>query len=74
CIEIENETGCKHPHRCMTRAKALMDTLHPKWDPRSVLQPQKYEEQPSTMDDFDEIDSNLTTYGDLADVFRVFTG
>ncbi|KAH7873057.1 uncharacterized protein C8R40DRAFT_1051189, partial [Lentinula edodes] len=33
CVRAAEENGCQHPHNCFTRAKALLDTLEPKWDP-----------------------------------------
>ncbi|KAL0059037.1 hypothetical protein AAF712_014250 [Marasmius tenuissimus] len=68
CKKIEENYGCSHPHRCMTRAKELLDALHPKWDPRREIQPENYEQTPEES----EIDSRVTTNGALGDVFRVY--
>ncbi len=56
----------------MMRAKELLDTLPPKWDLRYLL-PEDYEAQPKETDKGFKFDRRVTTMGDIANVFRVFT-
>jgi hypothetical protein len=67
-----------HPSKCYhwQRAQALLNSLENKWDPR-VWQPEDYEEYriPPTKDDPDAavFDSRVTTGGNIANAFRIFT-
>ncbi|KAF9269406.1 hypothetical protein L218DRAFT_983309 [Marasmius fiardii PR-910] len=72
CMYLEDSAGCNHPHSCTARAKELLDAIHPKWDPRQIAQPEKYELDSSPVDDFEEIDSNVTSGGTLANIFTIF--
>ncbi|KAJ7813912.1 hypothetical protein B0H13DRAFT_1665070, partial [Mycena leptocephala] len=45
CNEWELKAGCTTPHSCYSKAKELLDTLPPKWDPR-IEQPEDYELPP----------------------------
>ncbi|THU86900.1 hypothetical protein K435DRAFT_682697, partial [Dendrothele bispora CBS 962.96] len=40
---------CDNPHKCILRAQQLLDTLPPKWDPRSEL-PEDYIRKPNPED------------------------
>ncbi|KAI0632940.1 hypothetical protein C8Q77DRAFT_1059353, partial [Trametes polyzona] len=71
--------GCANPHRCYARAKQLLDTLPPKWDPRGE-HPEDYEDaQQRTgltagIRDADSIfDRRVTTRGSMGEIFRIFT-
>ncbi|KAJ6459303.1 hypothetical protein C8R45DRAFT_760595, partial [Mycena sanguinolenta] len=60
---------CPTPHSCCARAKELLDTLPPKWDPR-IEQPEAYELAPSGNDDgWITFDRRIMT---ISDVFRIF--
>ncbi|KAL1939020.1 hypothetical protein VTO73DRAFT_10280 [Trametes versicolor] len=68
--------GCSNPHRCYVRAKLLLDTLPPKWDPRGTHQ-EDYElatqaDEPEG-DSESVFDGRVTTTGALSDTFRIFT-
>ncbi|KAE9390355.1 hypothetical protein BT96DRAFT_747437, partial [Gymnopus androsaceus JB14] len=72
CMDVEETVGCKHPHTCFLQAKELLDTLPPKWDPRSP-NVEEVESEPTTHTDWKEIDSRLTTHGALQEAFKIFT-
>ncbi|KAE9385266.1 hypothetical protein BT96DRAFT_755928, partial [Gymnopus androsaceus JB14] len=69
CNKIREMYECDHPHGCARQATKLLDTLPPKWDPRSEL-PEDYQEAPGVKALFD---NRVTTRGSLADIFRIFT-
>ncbi|KAF5376091.1 hypothetical protein D9615_007753 [Tricholomella constricta] len=77
CIHMDEILGCKYPHACATRARDLLNTLPPKWDPRVV--PDNLVENRTPDDEHDEdpdwipFQRCLPTVDSLADVFRVFT-
>ncbi|RPD58237.1 hypothetical protein L226DRAFT_427297, partial [Lentinus tigrinus ALCF2SS1-7] len=80
CMSLENNDVCEHPHECCTRARQMIATLPGKWNP-TVRQPEDYEE--ATMGEiqaqlaessFAPFDRRVTTYGDLGQAFRIFTG
>ncbi|KAJ7155938.1 hypothetical protein C8R43DRAFT_1125843 [Mycena crocata] len=74
--EVRAETGCRYPQNCYAKARALLDALHAKWDPRRP-QPEDYEEAqaPAALEEDEsvEFDSRITTHGTIADTFRIFT-
>ncbi len=72
CSAMSENLGCICPNACILRAKELMDTLPPKWDPRFML-PEDYEEAPQMLEEGYEFDRRITTHGKLADMFRIFT-
>ncbi|KAI1783677.1 hypothetical protein LXA43DRAFT_873536, partial [Ganoderma leucocontextum] len=78
CQEIKARTGCHHPYACYVRAKRLLDTLPPKWDPRGS-HPEDHErpnqniEQAELTEDTEAIDISITTHGDVGQLFRIFT-
>ncbi|KAJ7689919.1 hypothetical protein B0H17DRAFT_890138, partial [Mycena rosella] len=76
CSVTKAITGCKHPHECFRRARALLDMLEEKWDPREP-QPEDYEEDPGPRDELEPetevFDARVTTHGTIADTFRIFT-
>ncbi len=79
CTRLRTTEGCLNPHLCCLRARAMLDTLPSKWDPRR-RQPEDYEDR-----QMDELRANLpsselipfdrtiTTHGDLGHAFRIFT-
>ncbi|TBU40887.1 hypothetical protein BD309DRAFT_821296, partial [Dichomitus squalens] len=75
CMEIENGVGCLHPRSCMTRARAMLDTLQTRWDPRGEL-PEDYEENLPDDDPIEDgevvFDRSITTHGTVSDVLRIF--
>lgn len=76
CEFIRETYACKHPHGCARQAEKLLDTLPPKWDPRSEL-PEDYQQAPKTNEDMARdviiFDNCVTTDGTLTDIFRIFT-
>ncbi|KAJ3991448.1 hypothetical protein F5050DRAFT_1546944, partial [Lentinula boryana] len=77
CKDIRVKFQCNHPNGCMNQARKLLDTLPPKWDPRSEL-PEDYQEEyiPNEEERRNKIipfDRRVTTTGTLAEIFRVFT-
>ncbi|THU75953.1 hypothetical protein K435DRAFT_595190, partial [Dendrothele bispora CBS 962.96] len=75
CTQIKNHTQCDNPHKCILRARQLLDTLPPKWDPRSEL-PEDYIRKPAPEDFNDQwipFNNQVTTEGNLSDIFRIFT-
>ncbi len=80
CAPLRDDTRCANPHLCATRAKDILDTLPGKWDPRT-RQPEDYERKAKDAlrregieTDLIPFDRCITTYGDLGQVFRIFTG
>jgi hypothetical protein len=75
CNRIRAQTGCDNPHGCAMKAKELLDMLPRKWDPRG----DKLEDhEPSDFKMQNEDGSlnfnwRLTTHGNLAEMFRIFT-
>ncbi|KAJ3870911.1 hypothetical protein F5051DRAFT_434274 [Lentinula edodes] len=72
CVRAAEENGCQHPHDCFTRAKALLDTLEPKWDPRTPSQEEE-DMEPITIEGWCEVDTRMTTSGKLSNAMRIFT-
>lgn len=74
---MEERTGCLMPHSCATRAKELLDTLPPKWDPRQVPPPQNVASTQESASPIKEgwiyFDAKMVTKGNVADLFRVIT-
>ncbi|KAI1791995.1 hypothetical protein LXA43DRAFT_919612, partial [Ganoderma leucocontextum] len=79
CRDIRERTGCLHPYACYARAKRLLDTLPPKWDPRGQhpedTENQECDATQSTEDhgSASVFDQSVTTRGDVGQIFRVFT-
>ncbi|GLB44704.1 putative RNA-DNA hybrid ribonuclease activity [Lyophyllum shimeji] len=71
CMEAELQEGCMNPHGCFYKAKVLLDTLPPKWDPRAVLE----DEQPTeeSNEEWTMFKRHLVTEGTVAEIFRIFT-
>ncbi len=79
CASVRRQTGCTNPHSCASRARDMLDTLPPKWDPRT-RQPEDYEEgvmrelaDEELGEDTIPFDRRLTTYGGLGQAIRIFT-
>ncbi|KAJ3978667.1 hypothetical protein F5890DRAFT_1393221, partial [Lentinula detonsa] len=77
CNEIRAKWKCEHPHGCANQAKKLLDTLPPKWDPRSEL-PEDYQGEYKTSreenrNNIKPFDKRITTAGSISDIFRIFT-
>ncbi|TBU36216.1 hypothetical protein BD309DRAFT_985100 [Dichomitus squalens] len=75
CKTHRSGTGCRHPHSCFARAESIMDTLPPKWDPRTP-QPEDYEQAPEEADEEENyvpFDPRITVHGTIVDTFRIFT-
>ncbi|KAI0832656.1 hypothetical protein BC628DRAFT_1305371, partial [Trametes gibbosa] len=78
CELLITEARCSYPHRCLTRAKAFLDALPPKWDPR-LEHPEDYEDAQMNerltegVKEGRLFDRNVTTYGGVGNVLRLFT-
>ncbi|KAI0816978.1 hypothetical protein BC628DRAFT_1333855, partial [Trametes gibbosa] len=78
CEQMITEKRCANPHRCFDRAKAFLDALPPKWDPRRE-HPEDYEEKQMNelftagVKDGRIFDRTVTTYGGVGNIFRIFT-
>ncbi|KAH7879295.1 uncharacterized protein C8R40DRAFT_1036448, partial [Lentinula edodes] len=75
CRNIRQNTGCTHPNRCYDKAQELLNLLPAKWNPNSRL-PEDYEPEeldPAGYRDGKTFDWRITTKGNLANAFRIFT-
>ncbi len=81
CELARNQDGCEKPYLCAERAKSLLDTLPPKWDPRGE-HPCDYEEEIYQVHKqrAEEIgnglvpfDRRISTAGNVGEAFRIFT-
>ncbi|KAI0824108.1 hypothetical protein BC628DRAFT_1298487, partial [Trametes gibbosa] len=78
CEEMITQERCTNPHRCLERAKAIMNALPPKWDPRCE-HPEDYEEEQMNeqltlgIKDGRVFDRTITTHGGVGNIFRIFT-
>ncbi|KAH9910149.1 uncharacterized protein BXZ73DRAFT_36489, partial [Epithele typhae] len=80
CKEMKETTGCLNPHKCFERAKAYLDTLPPKWDPRGEHQEDhetaQLEEAKRTFEEVEDtviFDPRVTTRGNISSTLRIFT-
>ncbi|KAI9056336.1 hypothetical protein FKP32DRAFT_1532785, partial [Trametes sanguinea] len=78
CAEMVTDERCANPHRCYTKAKQLLDLLHPKWDPRAQTRrsEDEYVDQALYSEDGQEhtcVDTRVVTGGTVAEAFRIFT-
>ncbi|KAJ6559704.1 hypothetical protein B0H19DRAFT_944653, partial [Mycena capillaripes] len=71
-----NHPQCRDPNACFKRAKLMLDSLLPKWNPM-LPQPEDWETDlelvPVHDEDTKTFDPKITTHGTLADTFRIFT-
>ncbi|KAI0714821.1 hypothetical protein C8Q76DRAFT_588713, partial [Earliella scabrosa] len=81
CRRMKAVDSCTNPHMCCTRARNMLRTLPPKWDPSS-RQPEDYEDEEMEQlehalsesgSDMVPFDRRVTTRGDLGQAFRIFT-
>ncbi|KAF9522431.1 hypothetical protein CPB83DRAFT_777105, partial [Crepidotus variabilis] len=76
CKESRQLTMCKNPHKCLTRAKALLEALPGKWNPLNP-QPEDHENERTRDRHLNqhayEFDNKLSVTGNLGDAFRIFT-
>ncbi|KAE9383052.1 hypothetical protein BT96DRAFT_961109 [Gymnopus androsaceus JB14] len=74
CSHLRDAHNCEHPHGCARQASKLLDTLPPKWDPRSEL-PEDYQKEPDrgNNEEWSQFDNRVTTSGTIAEIFRIFT-
>ncbi|KAJ6615746.1 hypothetical protein B0H10DRAFT_1800811 [Mycena sp. CBHHK59/15] len=90
CKETRRECrpgGCRNPHKCYLRARAMLSSLQNKWNPLQP-QPEDYEEEPGVnggpeqdpdMMEFnpnvkvDPIHPRRTSRGAITDAFHIFT-
>ncbi|KAF5375493.1 hypothetical protein D9615_009178 [Tricholomella constricta] len=76
CQLYRDITGCTHPHECALKAKALVDTLPPKWDPRQIpdeVDRDEVEDAENIEDEWTILPHNIPEQGTLANIFRIFT-
>ncbi|KAJ3884468.1 hypothetical protein GG344DRAFT_60480 [Lentinula edodes] len=75
CREIRRTTHCEHPNKCYEKALELIKSLPEKWNPIAE-RPEDYEPKeirPPTLEGSVNFDWRVTTYGNLANAFRIFT-
>ncbi|KAF8224441.1 hypothetical protein L208DRAFT_1311630 [Tricholoma matsutake] len=46
CMESEHQDGCMNPDSCFSKAKVLLNTLLPKWDPCTGIKDEQPEVDP----------------------------
>ncbi|TFY51822.1 hypothetical protein EVJ58_g10361 [Rhodofomes roseus] len=78
CKQSRLQLQCENPHACYKRARELLDQLPEKWDPRKPKPDDNGGVALVRIDDAEDenttyFDSNITTSGDLSDIFRIFT-
>ncbi|KAF8079075.1 hypothetical protein FPV67DRAFT_1389245, partial [Lyophyllum atratum] len=73
CMEVENETGCLHPHECSNKAKALLRLLPPKWHPGFAPEGVPDDGEDAEDESGARFRRHIVTDGPLADIFRIFT-
>ncbi len=81
CTTMRAELECADPQACCERAQKFLDTLPPKWSPAGE-KPEDFETnlQRATEREMNRLpegvvafDRRVTTYGNVGNVFRVFT-
>jgi len=65
CVDAGDEKGCENPPACFRRAKQLLDTIPPKWNPRAGWV--------NNGQSLSSLERGMITAGGLQDIFRVFT-
>jgi ribonuclease HI len=60
-----------NPHSCFSKAKALLNTLPPKWDPHFVVEDQQPPVEPD--EEWSSFERQMVTEGTVAEIFRIFT-
>ncbi|KIY46166.1 hypothetical protein FISHEDRAFT_29812, partial [Fistulina hepatica ATCC 64428] len=80
CCDARDALGCKDPNKCFEKAKQVLDTLPPKWDPRaSSAGEAEMEAQPEGENENNVDDSWITfkpcyaTGEKVKEIFRIFT-
>jgi ribonuclease HI/exonuclease III len=76
CTEMKGK-GCENPHVCVEKAKELLDTIPPRWDPRSTETVEEDENREESDDDEDgwiNFNPALVTGGQIGNTLRIFTG
>ena len=71
CLETELQDSCMNPHGCFSKAKMLLDTLPPKWDPRTVVKDEQPVVEPD--EEWTTFERQMVTEGTVAEIFRIFT-
>ncbi|KAL7282742.1 hypothetical protein ACG7TL_004216 [Trametes sanguinea] len=78
CESQVTEKRCAHPDKCLRWAERMLASLPGKWDPRAE-HPEDWEEEPKVSwhqgegQDATPFDRRVTTKGNIADTFRIFT-
>ena len=65
CVEAGDEKGCENPPACFKRARQLLSTIPPKWNPKT-----------GWIDDgrpLSKLERGMVCTGGLQEIFRVFT-
>ncbi|KAF8895864.1 hypothetical protein CPB84DRAFT_1682116, partial [Gymnopilus junonius] len=71
CEAGDIEIDCPRPHECFKRAKQILDTLPPKWHPKTLYPI----EEEANNNEQNEIwfKKDMIINGNLGDTFRIFT-
>ncbi|KAJ7656480.1 hypothetical protein DFH06DRAFT_914458, partial [Mycena polygramma] len=77
CKDTRTECrDCPNPNKCHLKARQLLRSLEPKWNPL-LLQPEDYEDEAHPPIELGEkevlFNPKITTRGTLGDAFRIFT-
>ncbi|KAJ6498521.1 hypothetical protein C8R47DRAFT_971760, partial [Mycena vitilis] len=73
CKETRTQCqGCTNPNKCYLKARQLLNSLEPKWNPL-LPQPEDYEDIPALNANETLFDPTISVKGDLRDTFRIFT-
>ncbi len=77
CLYARNELSCASPHKCFLKAKQLLDSLPPKWNPSTplpseIIIPMEDEEEDEQGGHASFFQPCLVTRGSLSDAFRIF--
>ncbi|KAI9061457.1 hypothetical protein FKP32DRAFT_1541828, partial [Trametes sanguinea] len=77
CERMIAEERCASPGACAARAKAFLDLLPARWDPRGDHLEDQVKDAPEELEGRDDgkrkFDKHIITRGSTADVFRIFT-
>ncbi|KAK1217608.1 hypothetical protein PQX77_019729 [Marasmius sp. AFHP31] len=75
CIQMSEEYECEHPNACAEKARDLLNTLPPKWDPRENAEKDYPEEKETTENGitWSPIKPKITSAKGLSEAFRIFT-
>ena len=73
CREVGDQMNCKNPHACFTRARQILATLPPKWNPKHEINDAANLANQNLQGGEVVFEKQLIVDGDLSDTFWVFT-